>query len=73
MPLKLLPTAEVLARTCMSKSTLYAKMSRGEFPKPVPVGERVRGWPEHEIDAWIEERIAQARGEEHNESRATVG
>ena len=70
MPLKLLKLAVVCERTCLSKSTLYAKIGRGEFPKPVHVGERVRGWPEHVIDAWIEERIAQARAEE---SRATAG
>ena len=30
----------------------------GEFPKPVNLSPRRIAWPEEEIDAWIDERIA---------------
>ena len=50
MPLKLLPIEEVTACACLSKSTIYLKLRGGEFPKPVQLGDRVRGWLEHEID-----------------------
>ena len=60
MAYRLLPLAEVAARTCLSKSAIYLKVSLGEFPRSVPLGKRSRAWLEHEIDAWIEER-AQAR------------
>jgi hypothetical protein len=32
-------------------------MSRGEFPKAVPIGKYAVAWIEDEVDAWIEERI----------------
>jgi len=34
-------------------------MSRGEFPKPLPIGLRAVGWLESEVDAWLETRIAE--------------
>jgi prophage regulatory protein len=32
-------------------------MSRGEFPKSVPIGRYAVGWIEDEVNAWIEARI----------------
>jgi prophage regulatory protein len=29
----------------------------GKFPKRVPLGANRHGWADHEIDAWIAERI----------------
>lgn len=58
MPLKLLPIEEVAARTCLSKPTICLKLRDDEFPKPVQLGNRVRGWLEHESDAWIQEKAA---------------
>lgn len=46
----------VLARTGLSKSTIYAMIARGEFPKAVPLGSMAR-WVEDEIDAWVNARI----------------
>ncbi len=42
--------------TGLSRSTLYAKMSRGEFPRPVKLSDRIVAWPESQIDAWLSER-----------------
>jgi predicted DNA-binding transcriptional regulator AlpA len=42
---------------CWNDSTLWRKMKLGQFPKAVLIGNR-RGWPEHEIDAYIESLIA---------------
>ena len=53
---RILRMAEVEARTCLSKSTIYALIGKGRFPKSVPLSVRARGFLEHEIDAWIEER-----------------
>ena len=61
MAYRLLPLAEVAARTCLSKSAIYLKVSVGEFPRSVPLGKRSRAWLEHEIDAWIEDRPAGAK------------
>lgn len=60
-PTRLLRREEVESRTGLSTSTLYQRMLDGKFPKPVPLGEKARGWVESEIDDWIGARIA-ARG-----------
>ena len=49
---------EVQRRTGLSRSTIYAYVSRGKFPVAVPVGERAVGWVEDEVCGWIQRRIA---------------
>ena len=49
---------EVIAKTGLSRSTIYFQISKGNFPKGVPIGEHARGWLNHEIEAWIEARAA---------------
>jgi prophage regulatory protein len=46
-----------------SRSTLYEKISRGLFPRPIKLeaGGRAVGWPEREIAAYQKARI-EARG-----------
>jgi prophage regulatory protein len=51
----------VKARTCLSRSTIYAYMRDGRFPQPVTISERCVAWVETEIEAWIAERIAARR------------
>lgn len=55
---------EVEARTGLPRSTMYDWISRGVFPAPVTLGAKAVGWLEHEIDAWVESRIAE-RDVEH--------
>jgi len=31
---------------------------RGEFPRPIKIGINTNAWPEHEIDKYLESRIA---------------
>ena len=66
--LTILRRKQVEARTGLSRSTIYAKMTRNPkrpgdydptFPRPVPLGGKSVGWLEHEIDAWLADRIAQ--------------
>lgn len=46
--------------TGLPKSTLYAKVADGTFPKPIKLGARAVGWLEQDIAAWQQSRI-QAR------------
>jgi len=46
-----LPT--VKARTGLSRSTIYLRISEGHFPTPIPLGGRAVGWIETEIDDWL--------------------
>ena len=51
----------VKARTGLSRSTIYLRVSEGEFPKPVSLGGRAVGWIESEIQQWLEQRIEASR------------
>jgi prophage regulatory protein len=57
-PLTLLRLPRVKKYTGLSRSEIYRRVSAGTFPKPVKLGERASAWPEHEITAWIDARIA---------------
>lgn len=48
---------EVKQKTGQSRSTIYDKVQRGDFPAPVKIGERAVGWVEAEVDAWVKARI----------------
>ena len=48
---------EVMHLTGLSRSSIYAYMSQGIFPKSVKLGKRAVGWLRHEIDAWVEDCI----------------
>ncbi|MDO5675599.1 MAG: AlpA family transcriptional regulator [bacterium] len=64
-PTRLLRRPEVLSRTGMANSTLYAAMAQGRFPKPVKIGARSVAWPEEAVVDWIANRpIAELRTEE---------
>ena len=56
-----LPT--VKQRTGLGRSTIYSRIALGKFPRPIRLGERCVGWLENDIEAWLDERIEEARGE----------
>ncbi len=43
----------VLARTGLSRSTLYRKIREGSFPRQVPISVHGAGWRESSINRWI--------------------
>ena len=59
----LLRKREVLKRTGLSNSTFYNRIKQGVIKPGVPMGPRLRGWPESEIDGYIQSCI-QARDAE---------
>ena len=63
VPTRILRLPDVLARTGLSRSTIYVRVANGTFPKPVPLGARAVGWIESDVDTWIRERIAASRCE----------
>jgi len=54
-----LPT--VKARTGLSRSTIYLRISEGRFPRPVSLGGRAVGWVESEINDWLNQQIEHSR------------
>jgi len=53
---------QVEARTGLSRSTIYQRVSDGTFPQPISLGARAVGWVEAEISDWLKGRIAARRG-----------
>ena len=52
----------VILRTSISRSNIYHKISKGEFPKQISLGsKRSVGWVESEIDEWIIQQIEDSR------------
>lgn len=49
---------EVLDRLGIGQSTLYYWIKRGKFPRPLPLGSKLVGWPEDVVDGWIAARAA---------------
>jgi prophage regulatory protein len=58
-----LPT--VKARTGLSRSTIYLRISEGRFPKPVSLGGRAVGWIEAEVNDWLNQQIETSRKAAH--------
>lgn len=56
---RLIRLREVMAKTGLSKSYVYALAKKGLLPKPVKLSERSSAWVESEIQNWIDERIKQ--------------
>jgi prophage regulatory protein len=57
----------VRARTGLSRSTIYLRISEGQFPKPISLGARAVGWVESEIDEWLKQRIESSRCDSSSE------
>ena len=62
--LRILRKPEVCARSGNPPSTLYDRIKKGLFPRPIKIGERSSGWPENEVDLINKARIAGMSNEE---------
>jgi prophage regulatory protein len=59
--ISILRRPDVEARTGLSRSTIYLKVSQGTFPTPINLGPRAVGWLAAEIDAWIQQQVSASR------------
>lgn len=55
--------SEVQRRTGYSKAWIYRLIKEQRFPQSVKIGSRSIAFIESEIDEWINQRIAESRGE----------
>ncbi|EKN5918691.1 TPA: helix-turn-helix transcriptional regulator [Yersinia enterocolitica] len=63
MSQSLIRLSEVQCRTGYSKAWIYRLISQKRFPQSVKIGTRSIAFIESEIDEWINQRIAESRGE----------
>ncbi len=53
---QMLRAPEVMARTGLSRVTIWRRVRAGTFPAPIQLGENSIGWPASEITAWLDSR-----------------
>jgi prophage regulatory protein len=61
--LAILRRKQVEACTGLARSTIYAGVAAGTFPRPIQLGAQSVGWLASEVDAWLRDRVAASRGE----------
>lgn len=47
----------VLARTGLSRSTIYRKIAEGTFPAQIRISINGAGWRESDIDLWVADPV----------------
>jgi prophage regulatory protein len=52
----LIRRSEVENMVRLSRSTIYAMISRGEFPPPLKIGRRAVAWRLADVQEWIDRR-----------------
>ncbi len=61
---QMLRAPEVMARTRLSRVTIWRRVRAGTFPAPVEIGINSIGWLATEISAWLESRPRRTYGAE---------
>jgi len=57
-PDRIIRLRTVLARTGLSRSTIYRKITEGTFPAQIKISINGAGWRESEVNQWIENPVA---------------
>ena len=57
LPSTFIRLPSVMARTSISRSSIYKQMEEGTFPKQVNTSAKSVAWVSHEIDEWIVSKI----------------
>lgn len=60
-PDKIIRLKTVLARTGLSRSTMYRKIAEGTFPSQVKISIHGAGWRESAINEWIADPVTYGR------------
>lgn len=55
--MRVIKLKDVINTTGLSRSSIYAYMAKGEFPKPIQLGPRAVAWIEEEVHSWLQVRI----------------
>ena len=58
--MRLIKLPEVVRMTGVPESSVYWRISKGEFPRPIKIGERASAWKSDDIEAWIAAKVAAA-------------
>lgn len=56
-PDRIVRLKSVLARTGLSRSTIYRKIAEGTFPPQIKISTNGAGWRESDIDRWVADPV----------------
>lgn len=59
---QMLRIADVCKLVSLSKTTIYDRLARGKFPRPVRFTRTLNLWVLSEVEAWVDEQIAARDG-----------
>ena len=62
MAIKILRLPSIIDLTGLSRSTIYLRISKNEFPAPVSLGGRAVGWVEDDVNQWLAEKVEASQG-----------
>jgi len=58
---KILRLPDVIERVGFSRSSIYAFVDNGTFPKPVKIGIRAVGWLDSDVEDWLNHKIEKSK------------
>ena len=64
---QMLRPTEVMARTGLSRTTIWRRVKAGSFPAPYVLGENSIGWTAQSINDWLDSRPRRTYGAEAEE------
>ena len=56
---RILKLPQVEEVTGLRRDSIYRLAREGKFPRPIKLSEKSSGWIEHEVQAFLDERIAE--------------
>lgn len=65
MSKKFIRLPEVKCITGLSRSSIYLRMTNGEFPQSISLGGLAIAWLEADIFQWLDERIEASKAVNH--------
>jgi prophage regulatory protein len=60
-PIRILRLAQVIDMTGLGKTKIYELQAQGRFPMSVRITTHSVGWVEHEVQAWLNIRLAERK------------
>jgi prophage regulatory protein len=58
---KIIRLPAVKEKTGLSRSSIYLRMTKDDFPKSISLGDRAIGWLESDIEQWLEDKIVASK------------
>jgi len=62
MHYKILRLPVIKELTGLSRSSIYLRISKGQFPSSISLGGRAVGWLESDVESWLDEKILSSQG-----------